>query len=327
MNLKKINKKPYIIAEIGSNFNQDLSTGYKLIQIAKNSGADAVKFQLFKASELYPNNKKMFKIFKSIELNKKMFSLFFKFAKKIKIDISASVFDLKSANYLSKFNVDFHKLASSEISNLKLIDFLSKSKKPILISTGMSNLRDVEQAIKVCEKNGNKNLVLLQCSSLYPLPIHKVNLKILKTYEKNFKYLTGFSDHTLDDVSAIASVGLGAKVFEKHITLNKKSNGPDHFYAMEPSEFKQYVARIKKAFISLGSKTKDLLYEERINSRREGLYYKQNIKKNSILKKKNIFTKRPPLGLTPVYLEDILNKKLKKSVKKNTPIFLKDLNS
>ncbi len=317
-------KKPYIIAEIGSNFNQNLETGYNLIKQAKICGADAVKFQLFKAKILYPNNKKMFKIFKSIELSHSMFKSFFKFAKKLKLDVSASVFDEHSAKFLSKFSIDFNKLASSEISNLKLLNFLSKIKKPILISTGMSNLKDVQQAVQICEKNKNKNIVILQCGSLYPLPISKVNLNSLKTYLQNFNYILGFSDHTLDDVAAITSIGLGARVFEKHITLDKKSEGPDHFYAMEPKQFKNYVTRIRKAYLSLGNKKKDLLPEEKTNSRREGMYYKKNLKKDEKISKKDIFFKRPPLGLTPAYLNEITNRYLKRNVKKNSPIFIED---
>ena len=317
-------KKPYIIAEIGSNFNQNLETGFELIKQAKICGADAVKFQLFKAKTLYPNDKKMFQIFKSIELSHNMFRSFFKFAKKLKLGVSASVFDEQSFKFLSKFNIDFNKLASSEISNLKLLNLLSKVKKPILISTGMSNLKDVKQAVKICEKNKNKNIVLLQCGSLYPLPISKTNLNTLKTYLKNFNYNIGFSDHTLDDIAAITSVGLGAKVFEKHITLNKKSKGPDHFYAMEPEKFKEYVKRLRNAYLALGQEIKDLLPEEKINSRREGMYYKRSLKKNDKISIKDITYKRPPLGLTPAYLNEIINKFLKKNVKKNSPIFIKD---
>ena len=316
-------KKPYFIAEIGSNFNQDLKTGYELINKAKTSGANAVKFQLFKAKKLYPNNRKMFKIFKSIELNEKYFKKFYNYAKKLEMDVSASTFDLKTARYLEKFKVDFHKIASSELTNYKLIDYLSKSKLPILLSSGMSDLQDIKNAVKICEKNNNFNIVIMQCGSDYPLKHKDVNLNTLTTFKSNFKYCLGFSDHTLTDVAGITSIGCGAIVFEKHITLNKKSSGPDHFFAMEPNEFRDYITKIKEAYKCLGSSEKNLLKQERLNSRRKGLYFNKNLKKGKIFTAKDYIEKPPPIGLTTIYLNNILNKRLKKDIKKNEPIFKK----
>ncbi len=315
--------KPYFIAEIGSNFNQDLKTGYELIEKAKNCGANAVKFQLFKAQKLYPNDKKMFKIFKSIELKESYFKKFYAYAKKLKLDVSASTFDLDTARNLKKFKVDFHKIASSELTNYNLINFLSKSKVPILLSTGMSDLQDVKNAVEICEKNHNPNIVIMQCGSDYPLKHKDVNLNTLKTFNLNFKYCLGFSDHTLSEVAGITSIGFGVTVFEKHITLNKNSNGPDHFFAMEPKEFKDYIKKINQAFECLGTSNKNLLKQERFNSRRKGLYFKKNLKKGKIFTKKDYLEKSPPIGLTTIYLKNILDKKLKKDVKKNQPIFQK----
>ena len=264
--------KPYFIAEIGSNFNQDLKVGYQLIDKAKSCGADAVKFQLFKAKKLYPNNKKMFKIFKSIELSENYFKKFYNYAKKLKLDVSASTFDLETAKFLNKFKVDFHKIASSELTNYNLINYLSKTKLPILLSSGMSDLQDIKNAVKICEDNRNFKIVIMQCGSDYPLKHKDVNLKTLATFKSNFKYHLGYSDHTIAEVAGIASVGFGATVFEKHITLNKKSKGPDHFFAMEPADFKNYIIMIKEAYKCLGTSKKNLLKQERFNSRRKGLW-------------------------------------------------------
>ena len=315
--------KPYFIAEIGSNFNQDLETGYELINKAKSCGANAVKFQLFKAKKLYPKNKKMFKIFKSIELKEHHFKKFYDYAKKLKLDVSASTFDLETAKYLKTFKVDFHKIASSELTNYQLIEYLSKSKLPILLSSGMSDLQDVKNAVKICEKNKNFNIVIMQCGSDYPLKHKDVNLNTLATFKSNFKYCLGFSDHTIGEVAGITSVGFGSIVFEKHITLNKKSNGPDHFFAMEPDEFKDYIFKIKEAHKCLGTSKKNLLKQERLNSRRKGLYFNKNLKKGKIFTNKDYIEKSPPIGLTTIYLENIINKKLKKNIKKDQPIFQK----
>ena len=318
--------KPYFIAEIGSNFNQDLKTGYELIEKAKICGANAVKFQLFKAKKLYPNNRKMFKIFKSIELKHGYFYKFFNYAKKLDLDISASTFDLESARYLKKFKIDFHKIASSELTNYKLIKYLSKSNLPILLSTGMSDLEDIKNAVKICEKNNNLNIVIMQCGSDYPLKHKDVNLNTLKTFKSNFKYFLGFSDHTVSEIAGIASISYGSTVFEKHITLDKKSSGPDHFFAMEPDEFKDYIFKIKEAYKCLGTSKKNLLKQERFNSRRKGLYFKKDLKKGKIFTNKDFIEKSPPVGLTTIYLKNILNKSLKMNVKKNQPIFQKLFN-
>jgi len=315
--------KPYFIAEIGSNFNQDLKVGYKLIDKAKSCGADAVKFQLFKAKKLYPNNKKMFKIFKSVELSENYFKKFYIYAKKLKLDVSASTFDLETAKFLNKFKVDFHKIASSELTNYNLISYLSKTKLPILLSSGMSDLQDIKNAVKICEDNRNFKIVIMQCGSDYPLKHKDVNLKTLATFKSNFKYFLGYSDHTIAEVAGITSVGFGATVFEKHITLNKKSEGPDHFYAMEPEDFKGYIIKIKEAYKCLGTEEKDLLKQERFNSRRKGLYFNKNLKKGKIFTNKDYIEKSPPIGLTTIYLENVLNKKLKVNIKKNEPIFHK----
>ena len=321
--MKFLIRKPYIIAEIGSNFNQDLKMGKKLIHEAKKCGADAVKFQLFNAMKLYPNNKKMFEIFKAIELRREWFLEFLDYAKKIKIDISASVFDVSSAKFISKLNVNFHKIASSELTNFKLVEILSKTKKPMFISTGMSDMLDIEMSHKKILKNGNQNIVIMQCGSMYPLPLKKANLNTLTSFKNKFRCGIGFSDHTLDDIASITAIGKGALVIEKHFTLSKKLLGPDHFYALEPAEFKSFVKKCRQSYVSLGSFKKDLLPEERKNSRRVGLYFKKNMKKGEIVRQTDLKEKRPPLGLTPTYLTKIINKKLKYNVKKNKPVLLK----
>lgn len=315
-------KKPFFIAEAGSNFNQSLEIGKQLIFNAKSSGAHSVKFQLFNAKALYPNNQKMFKIFKRNELSKKMFKNLKSYGDKIKIDVFASAFDIGSLKFLEKCGVKYHKVASSELTNLKLLNFLSKTNKPIILSTGMSEISDIQSAINILSKN-NKRIIILQCGSVYPLKYKKNNLNVLKLFRK-FKFPIGLSDHTLDNIAAITAVGLGAQVFEKHFTLSKKMDGPDHSYAMEPQELKNYFTSLRNSFLCLGSKKKRLLSEEKSTSRRKGLYFKKTLKKGQKLKINDFFLKSPPLGLLPSYKDKILSKRLIRNVKKNTPIFLKD---
>lgn len=307
MNIKK---KPYIIAEIGSNFNQDLNLAFKLIKASKTAGADAVKFQLFQAKKLYPKDKKMFTIFKSIELNKAWIKPLSDFCKNIGIDFIVSPFDIESANLLKKNNLNFYKIASSELTNLKLINHLSRINKTIILSTGMSDMIDVKMAISTCLKNKNNDIVLMQCGSMYPLPEKFSNLNVLKVFKKKFPFKIGFSDHTLGLFSAIVAVGAGAEVFEKHITMNKKSNGPDHFYALNPQQFKKYVNNINRAYLNLGSFIKELLPDERRYGRRDGLYYKNDMSKGIIVKKNHFIKRRPALDFRARDINKILGKKL-----------------
>ena len=319
---KKLNSKnkPYIIAEIGSNFNQSLSKAKKLISKAKECGADAVKFQLFKANVLYPNDIKMNKLFKSIELNTNWVKILKKYSDKNNIDFLCSSFDMESAKLLEANKVIAHKIASSEIVNLDLVNFLIKTKKYIFASFGMSDIIDVKKIIQLAKKNNNKKIILMQCVAMYPLKDNFVNLNVIKTLSK-FGYPTGFSDHTPDGVASIAAVALGAQYFEKHFTLNKTDKGPDHIFAMEPKEFKLYVQNIHRAHLQLGSNKKEMVDYEKKFCRRDGLYFSSNFKKGHIINKNSLYSKRPALGIRTRDMKNILGKKLKRKVYKNNPIF------
>ena len=315
--------KSYVIAEIGSNFNQKKEKAFKMIKIAKECGADAVKFQLFKASKLYPNNKKMFKLFKSIELNPKWVKELSDYCNFIEIDFLTSVFDIGSAKLANKF-VKMHKVASSEATNIPLLKYLLKTNKKILFSTGMCDEKDIKIFINLSKKLKNNDVVLMQCGSMYPLPDQYVNLNVLKTYKK-YKYDIGFSDHTLGSDAAMCARVMGASYFEKHFTLNKKSKGPDHFFAIEPNALKRYIKKINNVKTILGSKKKEMLPDERKFARREGIYYKKNLKKNTTLKKIFLLIKRPALGARSRDIKTIIGKKINTNVKKNEPVLEKQI--
>ena len=295
-----------------------------MINTAKKCGADAVKFQLFKADILYPKikDKKMNKLFKSIELKTSWAKELKEYSDKLGIIFFASAFDLKSAKFLEKINVKVHKVASSELTNFKLINFLAKTKKPLLLSTGMSDMDDIKNALKICNLKKNFDVVVMQCGSMYPLTYNYVNLNVLNEFKKKFKTLIGFSDHTNDNISSLVALGKNAVVFEKHFTLNKNSKGPDHFYALEPKQLKLYIDQLKKGYKTLGSEKKDLLPIERKFSRREGLYFKKDLSTGLKILKKHLYAKRPPLGIRSKYLKSILGKKLKKNVKKDNPLMI-----
>ena len=313
--------KPFIIAEVGSNFDQSLDKAKKYIEIAKKCRADAVKFQLFSGKILSPNNFKMQKIFNSIELNINWLDDLLNHAKKNKIKILFSCFDEFRQKLLIKKGFLFHKIASSEIDNLNLFKHLNKKKYKVFLSTGMSDLDDIKKAYK---KLNNCKLVLMQCTSLYPTNEKDVNLNVINTFKKYLKKAElGFSDHTISDVAAITAVGMGVRYFEKHITLNKKLKGPDHFYAYEPKQFKSYIENINNAFKSLGSSQKEINSQVRKIARLNGIYSKVKMKKNTIISKKDIFMKSPAIGLREKELKLILGKKLKVDVGINKPMKLK----
>lgn len=316
---------PYVIAEIGSNFDQSLNKALRLINVAKNCGADAVKFQLFSGKKLYPNNKKMRKLFEKHELNSKWISILKKHCLKIRIHFFLSVFDEESLDVIIKNKIKLFKIASSEITNLSLLKKIAMQKKPIFVSTGMSDLDDVKRALKVTKSQKNNKIILMQCGSLYPLDDEKVNLNVLDTFKKKFKCILGFSDHTLGCDAAMVALGKGSVVFEKHITLNKKNPGPDHHYAMNPQEFKTYVRKLKNCYKMLGDSEKKMLDDEKKIARRDGLYFKNFKRQNTLIKKDDLYIKRPCLGLRAKYLSKIINKRLIKGVKKHSPVFLKNI--
>ncbi len=308
---------PYVIAEVGSNFDRNLDKARRMIDVAKESGANAVKFQLFRADVLYPNKNDLYDIFKSIELDAEWVPLLNKHARDQGLHFLSSAFDMGSVDVLEAIKTPAHKVASSETSNLGFLHKLASTRKPIIISTGMCDMIDVEEAVNTCLGVGNNQVVLMQCGAIYPLPNELVNLRVIQTFLQRFNCPIGFSDHTLDSLAAITAVGLGATVFEKHFTLDKKSTGPDHFYALEPAELKSYIHDIHKAHEALGNGVKQLLPKERELGRREGIYLAQNMAAGDVITSEDIVIKRPALGLRSRYINAILGATLNEAVKKD----------
>lgn len=311
---------PYIIAEVGSNFDKSLDKAKNLIEVAADAGVDAVKFQLFRADVLYPNHDGLYAIFKSLELDAEWVPQLTRYAEERGVHFLASAFDRGSVNVLEVAKAPAHKIASSETTNLGFLHKVASTGKPVIISTGMCDMVDVEEAVNTCLGAGNDQIVLLQCGSMYPLPIELVNLRVIRTLAERFNCPVGFSDHTLGQVAAITAVGLGAKVFEKHFTLNKKSVGPDHFYALEPNELKSYVANILEAHEALGSKEKHLLPKEKEAGRREGLYLSRDMSRGEVITKEDVIVKRPAVGLRSRYAAAVLGASLTRALAKDQPL-------
>ena len=311
---------PYVIAEVGSNFDKNLDKARKLIDVAKEAGANAVKFQLFRADVLYPNRDGLYEIFKTIELDAEWVPVLDKHAREQGMHFMASAFDMGSVDVLDAVKTPAHKVASSETTNLGFLHKLASTGKPMIISTGMCDMVDVEEAVNTCLGAGNNQVVLMQCGAVYPLPNELVNLRVIKSLARRFSCPVGFSDHTLGVVAAITAVGLGATVFEKHFTLDKKGAGPDHFYALEPDELKSYISAIRESHEALGSGEKQMLPKEREVGRREGLYLARNMAKGETITAADIVIKRPAIGLRARYASAVIGATLAEAVAKEHPL-------
>ena len=331
-------KKTLIIAEAGVNHNGNLKIAKKLIDAAKKCGADYVKFQTFDPNlittpetDLAPYQKKIklgetkqIKMLQKLSLTNDNFQELYLYCKKKKIKFLSSPFDIESINFLkNRIKMDFYKVPSGEINNYPYLKFLGKLNKKILLSTGMSKLKEINFALRTLVNSGTKrnNITIMHCISDYPTNIKDVNLKFIETLKKISKNV-GFSDHTMGNLPAILAVALKAKIIEKHFTLNKKMKGPDHAMSLDINEFKTFVKKIRDAEIILGKNKKILTKGEKIlkNFARKSLVAKNFIKKGEKFSKFNITTKRPGDGKSPILWNKIIGKKATKNFKKNEKI-------
>jgi len=326
-----LEKKPYIIAEISANHNQNFKNAIKLIKFAKISGADAIKLQTFKPDKITLNlNNKDFIISdkKSPWYKKKLYNLFeeaytpwswheklFKYAKSIGLDYFSTPFHEDAVDFLESLKVPYYKISSFENNHLPLIDKVSKLKKPVLVSTGMASKKDLLEIIKIFKKNNNKKLILLKCVSCYPAKSEDFNLNILKKYQKEFNCLTGLSDHSLDSTAANVSVSLGARVFEKHISL-KNVQSLDSSFSTDENNFNIYVKSIQDAYKSMGKTIYGAVNSEKASlQERRSIYIVKNVKKNELITNENISVIRPSYGLSPKMKNKVLKKRFKKDLK------------
>lgn len=343
---KRIDKNSpiYIIAEAGVNHNGSIKKARKLIDVAVKAKADAVKFQTFKAEniiipkgpkakyhiETTGTDKKLswFDLLKSQEISEKMHVELIKYCKKKKITFLSTPYDKDSAILLNKLKVSAFKIASSDNDNYPFIAFLKKFKKPIILSTAMSNFKEVKIAYKILKSSKFKNFSIMQCTGNYPTKIENINLNVIDSYKKKFKCPIGFSDHTMDATSAIVAVAKGVKIIEKHFTLNKKLNGPDHRMSLEPLELVNYIKEIRKAEKSLGHYQKKIIKSEIENRKKlkKSLVAAKNILKGQKINQKMIDIKRPAYGLRPIDINKIIGKKAKFNIKKYTVLKKKMFN-
>lgn len=319
------NKKTFIIAEGGSNHNGDLNLAKKLVDIAVEAKADAIKFQLFKAENFIKKKNEQFKNFKKLEFKKDWIDKIIRYSEKRNIMALFSVFDEKILDFIIKKKIKAIKIASSELKNLKLLKKAAQSKIPLIISTGMSDLTDIHEAIQIIKEFKNNKIILLQCSSIYPCKAKDINLNVIDKFKTDFDFPIGFSDHSENILLSLAAVAKGANVIEKHFTFDKKSIGPDHFYSLNPLDLKKMVKGIRYLEKSLGSPEKEPLEEELKYCRKGGLYAKKKLKPNEKLTSKNIEVKNPQIGIQSRFFNLVSGQVLRKKIAKNKPIKWSDL--
>ncbi len=332
--------KVKIISEIGVNHNGDIKLAKKMIDLSKKAGADYVKFQMFKTENLITKNanktkyqlkntnkkQSAFSMLKSLELNSSQLFHLYKHTLKKNIKFLTTPFDFESVNALYKMGIKEVKISSADIDNYPLLISIAKKFNTIFLSTGMSNINDIKFALNTIKQHGNskKNIYILHCNTAYPTPFEDVNLNALKLLKKKFNLEIGYSDHTLGFEVPIAAVSLGAKVIEKHFTLNKNMKGPDQKSSIEFQDLKIMINSIRNIEKALGEENKKITKSEKQNIKlvRKSIVAKINIKKGEIFSNLNLDTKRPALGLSPKIWKKLMGKKAKKNFKKNELIKL-----
>jgi len=317
-----------IIAEIGSNHNGSVLLAKKHILSAKKAGADYVKFQMHIAEEEslkdapspdYFNKEDRFSYFKRINFNFENWKKLKKYCKAKKIGFLCSPFSIKAVDVLERLNVELYKVPSGELTNIPLIQRLKKTKKHIILSTGMSDYREIDQAAKILKKNFS----ILQCTSMYPCPITKVGLNVFNSLKKKYKCEIGYSDHTLDFSSAFAFAANGASIIEKHFTLSKKLYGSDAKHSMEQKEFNFYINTIKDIWaINKSFVDKDKLKPFRKMKKifEKSIVTKDIIKKKTILRLKHLNFKKPGDGIRADMYKKIIGKKIRVELPKDTKL-------
>ena len=325
--------KVFIIAEAGVNHNGSIKTALKLVDIAKKSGADAVKFQSFIASEEISKfapkakyqmtttnpNESQLDMIKKLELSIKEQKKIKSYCDNLKSEFISSPFGLTSINILKKLKIKTVKIPSPEINNLPYLLEISRKFSKIILSTGMSNIKEINTAIKILKKNKKKDISILHCISSYPTKLKDLNLNAIHTLRKNFNNIIGFSDHSLGIEGSLLAVAAGARIIEKHFTINKKLNGPDHKASLSPEQLNELVKKIRQVEQILGDGIKKPQKSEIENIKvvRKSIVAKELIKIGEKLKKKNITTKRPGTGISPMKWKNMIGKKSKYNYQKD----------
>lgn len=328
--------KVFIIAELSANHNQQFEIAVESLKAIKNCGADAVKLQTYTPDTLtIDSDKDYFKIQQgTIWDGTTLYQLYQKaytpwewqpklksIAEELGLICFSSPFDKSAVDFLEKMNVPAYKIASFEIVDIPLIEYVASKGKPVIISTGIATEEEIKEAIDACNRMGNNQIALLKCTSEYPAKIEDANLNAIPYLEKKFNTPVGLSDHTLGITVPIAAVALGARIIEKHFILDKKIGGPDAAFSLEPDQFKKMVDEIRAVELALGENK--FVHTEKVKKSRtfaRSIFVVEDVKTGDLFTEKNVRSIRPSNGLPPKFYKDILGKKAKVDIEKGTPL-------
>ena len=327
--------KVFIIAELSANHNGSLDTAIETIKAAKRAGADCVKLQTYTADTItIDSDKKDFLIKGTIWDGKKLHDLYKEaftpwewheelmlVAKKEGLICFSSPFDKTAVDFLETLNVPAYKIASFEITDIPLIEYVASKGKPIILSTGISEIKDIELALDACKRMGNHDIALLKCTSSYPAPIEEANMCMVKDLASRFNLISGLSDHTLGSTAPVVATVFGAKIIEKHFILDRSVGGPDASFSMNELEFTEMVKAVREAEKAVGEINYDLT-EKQIKGRdfSRSLYVVEAVKKGDVVTDKNVRSIRPGFGLHPKHYKELLGSTFIRNIEKGTPL-------
>jgi pseudaminic acid synthase len=326
----------FIVAELSANHLQDFDVAVKTIRIAKKSGADAIKFQTYTPDTITIDvddehfrirqgnlweGKTLYQLYQEAYTPWEWQPKLKQIAEDLGLICFSTPFDKTAVDFLEELNVPAYKVASLEITDTPLIEYIASKGKPVMISTGIATLSDIEAAVNTCRKMGNNKIALLKCTSAYPAPLEDVNLRTIPNLADTFRTVVGFSDHTLGISAPIAAVALGAKIIEKHVILDRQLGGPDAAFSLEPDEFRSMVSAVREVEKALGDVEYELTEETR-KSRKfsRSLFVVEDVKKGETYTEKNIRSIRPGYGLHPRHFREIIGKKARRDIGKGTPL-------
>lgn len=318
----------YIIAELSANHNGSLQTALDTIKAAKEIGANAIKLQTYRADTITLNSKNpdfmidggtlwdgknLYELYEEAYTPWEWHKELFDYARSIGIDIFSTPFDKSAVDFLEQFNPSAYKIASFEITDYELVRYTASKGKPIIISTGIATIDEIQDVVDICRSVGNENIILLKCTSEYPAKLDEANLKTIPNMRDTFGVEVGFSDHTMGHIAPVVAVTLGAKVIEKHFILDKNIGGADSAFSLDKKEFEEMIKAVRDTEKLLG-KVDYSMTEKKKKSRQfaRSLYVSKDIKKGEVFSNNNIRSVRPGYGLHPKYLKDFLGKKAKK---------------
>ncbi|MGO4917077.1 pseudaminic acid synthase [Pseudogemmobacter sp. W21_MBD1_M6] len=331
---------PYVIAELSANHNGNFQTALRLIEAAQRTGADAVKIQTYRPDTItLDSDAAEFRINDGLWAGRTLFELYeeahtpwdwhkpmFEHARSLGITMFSSPFDATAVDLLEDLNAPAYKIASFEAVDLPLIRYVAATGKPMIISTGMADAEEIGEAIQAARDGGCKELAILHCVSGYPAPAGDYNLRTIPDMARRFGVVTGLSDHTLDNTTAIASVALGAAIIEKHFTLDRSGGGPDDSFSLEPAEFTQLCEGARTAWDAIGQVDYGRKSSELGNIKfRRSLYFIKDLPAGSIITPDAVRSVRPGYGAAPKFLDQIIGKRVTADTRANTPVVLADL--